>query len=68
MRDKKDKESFFSRFEVRKSILDIFKNVHFQKGPSASDKNQEKKPLVTEMLSFLAKHEKCCYHHFLYII
>ena len=52
MRDKKDKESFFSRFEVRKSILDIFKNVHFHKGPSASGKNQEKKPLVTEMLSF----------------
>jgi len=41
-----------------------FINVHFMKRPTALCKKQEKKALVTEMLSFSEILEKCCYHHF----
>jgi hypothetical protein len=49
----------FSRFDVRKSILDIFGMSILSKAQSGLEK-RVKKALVTEMLSFSKKDEKCC--------
>jgi hypothetical protein len=58
------KKKYFSGFDFRKPILDIFKMSIFHLSKIEPAKNLAKKALVTEMLSFPKIGKKCCQHNF----